>query len=192
MHTLNASAALSFHRLIAGCIVLLAGLSLPGCQPAVSDADLVPVSVLEARNLWNQAQTTPKAALFLDPRSERAFEAEHIPGARNVEIASAAERARIAETASNRPFWERARLGQADATLADFDALVVYADNAGSASSKVLAKLLLRQRFRNVYLLEGGLLDWKNRGGPTAGNNARAGSAGGSPVTSAPEAPTKN
>jgi rhodanese-related sulfurtransferase len=154
------------HAVLASLALVL---SLGGCQPAVSDSDLVPMSVLEAKNLWNQAQTNPKATLFLDPRASEAFAAEHIPGARNIEIADAAQRARVAEAAYSRPFWERARLARIDATLADYDALVVYADNAGSASARVLSKLLIRQRFRNVYLFEGGLLEWKQRGGETQG-----------------------
>jgi 3-mercaptopyruvate sulfurtransferase SseA len=141
---------------------------MSACQPAVSDSDLVPISVLEAKNLWNQAQANPKASLFLDPRSEQAFASGHIPGARNVEIADAAQRARAAETALSRPFWERARYAKLDAALGDYDALVVYGENAGSASAKVLSKLLIRQRYRNVYLFEGGLLEWTERGGELA------------------------
>lgn len=156
----------------AGFILFAFCASLVGCQPAVSDSDLVPVTVLEARNLWNQSQTTPTAAIFLDPRSPEAFAAKRIAGARNIEIASAAKRARLAEASYSRPFWERASLARSDATLADYDSLVVYADNAGSASARVLAKLLIRQRFRNVYLLEGGLLDWQARGGPTEGTSS--------------------
>lgn len=166
-----AAALLLFGAMLGCCAVA-------GCQPAVSDADLVPVSVLEARNLWNQAQNAPKAALFLDPRSKEAFAAEHIPGARNVEIAAAAQRARMAETALSRPFWERARLAEGDASLKEYESLVVYADNAGSASARVLAKLLLRQRYRNVYLLEGGLLDWKERGGPVEGSGEQGARSG--------------
>ncbi len=88
------------------------------------------------------------AAIFVDAREPRLFEAEHIEGA--VNVPSAGE-----------------DLGEVAYMIPADPVLICYATEAAEREAGVTADRLLEIGFKRVYVLRGGLESWKALGLPT-------------------------
>ena len=121
-------------------------LTLASCSGNVSDRSIEPIS---------QAETTDRlrenagSTLLLDARDARSFDAGHLPGARLTRLSEI-------DLTAGRP-----RFGD------DWDMIVVYGQDPGSAKAPALVKRLLQQGHKNVALLEGGFAAWVSAGLPT-------------------------
>lgn len=95
---------------------------------------------------WIEVSPEPKPVL-IDVRSQPAFEFSHLPGAMNMAV-------------SETP----AKFGMAAGSNESF---VIY-DQVGKDSFAV-AHSLLQRGYARIYVLEGGIFEWANRGGTMAG-----------------------
>lgn len=135
-----------FVALIGLCLVLLAPL---GCSQSPTDKDIVRIETTEFRELLKRGETSPKRLLVLDARSARAFQAEHIPGATNMQLYEV-----------NMELGTKARLKA-------YKEMVVYGDDAGSPPGQGLTKRLMGAGYDEVRFYAGGLKEWKASGFPT-------------------------
>lgn len=128
-------------------VALLAGLvNLTGCQPDVSDTDIEIISLNEFRSLTEGKNASQ--VMIVDPRSERDFEAGHIPGAQNYGLNS-----------------ERAKAGTGlNPVFSGYKHLVVYGDDPGSGPGKAMSKRLMMLKAKNVKFFAGGLIEWRRAG----------------------------
>lgn len=69
--------------ILAAAAIALVGM-LGGCQRAISDKDIQPISLAEVRALTQSDR--PDVVLLIDPRSPAAFARGHLPGARNLSL----------------------------------------------------------------------------------------------------------
>ena len=121
---------------------------MSGCDTNITDADLKYVSTTQLRQLIEEAQAKPKAALVLDARETELYKAGHLPGAANLR----AERGR-----------ER-KFPKFDA----YSTIVVYAENPGSGSARTLAKRLMALGYSDVKVYAGGMAEWRSSALPTS------------------------
>jgi rhodanese-related sulfurtransferase len=139
------------------CLLLpaLIGLALAtGCSNKVDDRD---VQFVDTTSSAMEVMTKPRGALglkgppksvWLDPRTEAAFAAGHIPDAVNL------------------PF---ARLEAEHAiVLKDVELIVVYDAAFDDTLPKAVAKRLLTLGYKDVYVLRGGLRAWERDGNRVA------------------------
>ena len=90
-----------------------------GCPKEVRDTDIKVVSVGQVKALWDRQQRGDQTAVYIiDPRPAKAFNAEHIPGARNITLP------KIDPKADRDPVIQR------------FENIVVYGDDPGSATAR--------------------------------------------------------
>lgn len=150
------------------CAALMANV---GCSQSPTDKDIVRIEMTELRDLAKRAETSPKRLLILDARSARAFQAEHIAGATNMQLYEV-----------NMELGTKARLKA-------YKEMVVYGDDAGSPPGKGLTKRLMGAGYDDVRFYAGGLKEWKASGFPTktgspSGNpeESRSGSPPGDPA----------
>lgn len=142
-------------RAVCAAFCLTASLAGIGCGPAVTDADIVAISMTQFRQLADTS--APGAVAILDARSPREFAVSHIPGARNVR----AER--------YRPESPR------DRSLDGTDVIVVYGRDKASQPARALAKRLLALGYEDVRFYAGGMSEWLIAELPTAGTGATPG-----------------
>jgi rhodanese-related sulfurtransferase len=81
--------------------------------------------------------------VWVDPRTEAAFQLEHIPGAVNIPLGT---------------------LREDDPRLDGFNVFIVYASDYGDALATAMTKRLLASGYDDVRLLRGGLRAWKEAG----------------------------
>lgn len=138
-------------RLLPSLLLALgvAGAFLTGCTPKFSqeDVDRSGISLAEVRALV-ESEKTDNVALF-DARGPSAFEAGHIPGAREVSL--------------NRFSGKH---GETDPAIEKYDTIVVYADNPGSGSKDALALRMMSTGYDNVRTFIEGFDAWKRAGLP--------------------------
>lgn len=153
---------------------------LGGCETTTRDTDIKIVSIGEAKALWDRTQAKqPEAALFLDPRPAKYFDAAHIPGARSVQLPQ------IDPKAERDPRLER------------YSTLIVYGDDPASPVAKGLTKRLMAVGYKGVRWFAGGMKDWNDRRYPvepprkeSPETPAAAGSPGEAPPGGTPPPPT--
>ncbi len=105
-------------------------------------ADIREISVMDA---WMLARTNP--VIWADARSDRAFAAQHIPGAINVTEAD----------------WERSLAGLVDVWRPGRP-VVVYCGSGSCETSRSVAVRLRRElKLTDVYVLKGGWEEWQRR-----------------------------
>lgn len=127
-----------------------------GCSQSPTDKDIQPITTPEFRELVQKAQTNPKALLLLDARSPRAFQAEHLPGATNMQL-----------------YEVNLELG-VKARLKAYKTMVVYGDDAGSPPGRGLTKRLMGAGYDDVRFYVGGMKEWKAAGFPVETGDAPA------------------
>lgn len=135
-----------------------------GCSTDTSDRDLEFIDAARAIELHARDQGRAQATtLFVDPRPVAQFQSQRIPGAVHLPIGQATGAAQrlapIDGPAANQP-----------RALSEFSNVVVYGTDPASASAPGLAKRLMGLGLRDVAVLRGGLLSWRTRGGPIAGD----------------------
>ncbi|MCC6679021.1 MAG: rhodanese-like domain-containing protein [Phycisphaerales bacterium] len=136
-------------RGIRTAFLLLAALALPGCDPNITDKDIIYLPFSKIQELHAKSQgSSPKAALFVDPRAPQDFEAGHIRGARNLSLRQV------------NPKRDR------DPELEEYDILIVYGDNPGSAPAKAMVKRLLLLGYDDVKWFPGGMEEWRDNNLP--------------------------
>jgi rhodanese-related sulfurtransferase len=127
-------------------VVVLSGV---GCERTTRDTDIKLFSVGEVKSLWDKRQSGQEHALLLvDPRTPKAFNAGHIPGARNLTLPRINVKA------------------ERDPTIEKFDNIVVYGDDPGDPTARGMTKRLMEAGYSHVRLFAGGLLDWIGRSYP--------------------------
>lgn len=134
-------------RLILGFSLVACVLLTGGCEPAVSDRDVVLISLPEVRELLaRQDAGDDRAVLLIDPRAPKYFDAGHLPGAINLRLHQAREDA------------------PRDPALAGRSRLVVYGRNPGSAVAKAMFKRMLAIGYSGLRFYPGGVEEWVERG----------------------------
>jgi len=119
---------------------------LAACQTNVTDKDIRPARIEDVRTLVQQAQTSPSVLLLIDPRPTDAFDAGHLPGARNLQL----------------PRFDEKR-GK-DPALEAFRNIVVYGENPASPPAKSVTKRLIALGYKGVRMFMGGLDEWTKAG----------------------------
>jgi len=142
--------------LAAAPLTLLSAGAITACSTKVSDESL---RWLAAGDAQRRMARNPNAILILDSRSRDEFEAGHIPGARQMDLADVDPE-------------------EPDPSLKRYATIVVYGQDPGSVSAKTLAKKLLSAGLKGTQLLEGGFAAWKEQGLPVE-VGAAAGNGGG-------------
>ena len=130
--------------------VCLGILGLTGCSGNVSDKDIEYVEVGHVRALLADAQKKENAVLVIDPRTPSAYEQAHLPGAINLQSADLDN-----------------RFGK-DPAIDRYNRIIVYGDQPNSAAAKALAKEMMRQKYKQVRVYNGGLAEWRDLGYPVA------------------------
>lgn len=102
------------------------------------------INTTEAKQLWDKG-----AHLFLDARSEKDFEAGHIPGAFSLPQANMPE-----------------HMASLQGMLTPQQPLVAYCSGFDCDESLLLAIELKRMGFTNVVLYAGGMQKWREAGHP--------------------------
>lgn len=159
--------------------IALAGLcagsgAVGGCDRKTRDTDIRIISLAEMKNLMDRGAAGRGGEIVLvDPRPVRAYEAGHIPGARNIQLPQINPR------------------GSGDPSLAQFRNIVVYGEDPGSAVARGMTKRLIAVGHRGVRLYAGGMREWRGRGFEVAtvgGDEGGAEGAGETNVTPDPHA----
>ena len=123
--------------------------SLVGCNAEdITEKDFKPITLAEVRSL-----TTGKEAsktLLVDTRLPSKFDAGHIPGSRNLQLADA-----------------KARTGEVlNPELDRYKTLIVYGEDPGSPSAKAMTMRLMVLQHSGVRIFEGGIAEWLRAGLP--------------------------
>ena len=119
-----------------------------GCKNiSENDVDEVRIDPLTL-NEW--LSESPDAYLILDARSQSDFQSEHIPGAEHI------------ATPSVDP-------NNIDPRFEQYKAVVVYGQNPAFGRANVLTKRFLEAGV-DVFMLDGGLMQWKLQGLPITRN----------------------
>lgn len=151
-------------RRLAAAAVLALGL-LAGCDPNITDKDIIYLPFSRIQELHAKSQgSSPRAALFIDPRAPQDYAAGHIRGARNLLL--------------QRVNPKRDR----DPELEKYGVLIVYGDNPGSAPAKAMVKRLMLLGYDDVKWFPGGLEEWRESGLPVDSSPAPDAAAGISPT----------
>lgn len=137
-------------HIIARCLLAIGvcAAGLAGCDSnKVSDRDIEFLEVDDAHSVsagragvLGMGERKP---IWIDPRTEAAYQAEHIPGAVNIPLGS---------------------LREDDPRLKGFNIFIVYASDYGDPLASAMTKRLLAAGFDDVRLLRGGLRAWKEAG----------------------------
>ena len=122
----------------------------PKQAAAAPKAELLPmpIGLLQVKEMHDA-----KAVVLVDARSAGSFANEHIAGAVSLPLEEARKRA-------GRPLLEKV---SPDAVIA------VYCSGFSCHDSVDLGKLLIEGGYRNVYVFEGGLPEWRDAGFPVSG-----------------------
>lgn len=150
-------------RLAAASGTLLCAL-LAGCDITTNDNSLVwlkPEEAVAKLNAPPGVFQKPTKGVWVDPRSRKSFEEDHIEGAINL------------------PFPEMNEA--AGAFLAGYDLFIVYGTGYTDTMAVAGSKRLLELGFTEVYTLDGGLQAWTNAGYDTVKSKAKP-PAGGTPA----------
>jgi len=131
--------------------------SLGGCNRNVDDSDIKSISITEIRSALDNKKSD--SILFIDSRPPRAYAAEHIPDAINMQITA---------VDINTQYMKR------DSRLERYGVLVVYGDDPGTPSAKALTKRLIFVGYDDVRMYFDGLGGWKRAGWPTEGTGPAA------------------
>lgn len=124
--------------------LILAAVALPGCDPNITDKDIIYLPFSRIQELHAKSQgSSPRSALFIDPRAKQDYDAGHIRGAINLSLRQV------------NPKRDR------DPELEKYDVLIVYGDNPGSAPAKAMVKRLLLLDYDDVKWFPGGLEEWR-------------------------------
>jgi rhodanese-related sulfurtransferase len=128
----------------------------PGCTRVITDNDIKAVTLTEVRAYTGGKDK--KSVLVVDPRPADDFRAAHIPGAKNLDLASVQAR------------------GSTDLNpeLAAFETIIVYGDDPGSPAAKAMVKRLLEKGHDDVYFYSGGLGEWARSGLRVDGEKPKA------------------
>lgn len=116
---------------------------LAGCGQSITDDSVINV---QARDIAGWVNDDSPAQLFMDVRDASAFEAGHIPGARNIML-------------------QQVSVTEKDPALEKYSVIVVYGETSGSARAIAMTKRLLSLGHKKVYLLENGYAGWLAQGG---------------------------
>ncbi len=117
-------------------------------QNRIADDKIKNITVAELSQLYARGGTEPELLVLIDPRSEKAFKASHIPGAKHLTLPQ------VPPNASRDPAIER------------HSNIVVYGDNPATPTALAMTKRLLAAKYENVRFYAGGLSEWKLRGFP--------------------------
>lgn len=129
---------------------LLALVLVCGCDAnKVSDKDVQFVEVADAYSVGAGRSGVlgmgERRPIWIDPRTEAAFQQEHVPGALSIPLGS---------------------LREDDPRLEGFNVFIVYASDYGDPLATAMTKRLLASGYGDVRLLRGGLRAWKEAGNP--------------------------
>jgi rhodanese-related sulfurtransferase len=124
-------------------LVAMGGALLGGCERKTRDTDIQIISLSEMKTLMDRREGQ---IVLVDPRPVAAYEAGHIPGARNIQLPQVPPQ------------------GGADPSLAAYRHIVVYGEDPGSAVARGMTKRLLAVGHRGVRLYAGGMREWRGRG----------------------------
>jgi rhodanese-related sulfurtransferase len=120
---------------------------VPGCERKTRDTDIKLISLAEMKSLMDRDPQGQRGQIVLvDPRPVAAYEAGHIPGARNIQLPQ------IDPKGSGDPSLNRSRN------------IVVYGEDPGSAVARGMTKRLMAVGHRGVRLYAGGVREWRGRG----------------------------
>jgi len=125
-------------------IALTAAVCLPllaGCSTQITDDDIRTVGIGEVQSLADRSADEPGVLLLIDPRAPSAYAAGHIPGAQNISL--------VAIDPDRR-----------DPALEDYDTIVVYGDDPGSAPARAMVKKMMAAGYERVRFFAGGLREW--------------------------------
>lgn len=120
----------------------VAGASIKIHPATYSTGDISSISIHEAYLLLEK-----ELAVFLDVSSQEDYQAGHIPGAKNISVVE---------------------LNQGSNSLYPTTWIILYSTEPGSGTVSQAGKLLIQNGFSRVYILEGGLAEWKNQGYPVS------------------------
>lgn len=120
-------------------------------RPTPSVSNTVNNGYPQPANGMQVQQLLDQGALAVDARSPEAFAAGHLPGARSLPLTDAV-----------------VLLGSFRNEVATDRPLVVYCSGYGCPDSFDLGLLLLAAGYREVYVYEGGLPEWRDAGRPVA------------------------
>ncbi len=126
-------------------------MALGGCQGKTSDDS---IGYLRSGELSRWIERSPQKYLIIDTRGPEAFAAGHIPGARQMSLP---------DVDQDRP----------DPSLSNYSAIIVYGEDPSSGVARAMSKRLIQARISNVYLLEGGMVGWRNAGGAVSKSPSR-------------------
>lgn len=117
-------------------------------QPAeAAEAVPMPVGLAQAKDLHDSGQ-----AVLVDARSADSFAKEHITGAVSLPLAVAGGK--------NPPLPEN---------VTPDTIIIAYCNGFSCHDSMELGKILIKAGYRQVFVFEGGLPEWRDAGYPTAG-----------------------
>lgn len=114
-----------------------------GCSPKISDSSLDLVGYTAVTETIDRERDL----IIIDARTESEYLAGHIPGALHLPLSKLDER-------------------NAKQRFDDYDTIIVYGENPGSALAKAMAKRLLLLGVDDVVYFEDGFAEYKRRGGP--------------------------
>jgi 3-mercaptopyruvate sulfurtransferase SseA len=135
--------------LAAAVAVLTGGGMFGGCERKTRDTDIKIISLSEMKLLLDRDATRGRGGgeiVLVDPRPTKAYQAGHIPGARNIQLPQINPK------------------GSGDPSLARHKHIVVYGDDPGSAVARGMTKRLMAVGHRGVRLYAGGMREWRSRG----------------------------
>lgn len=121
--------------------------SLGGCNDHITDNDITDLPLAQIRKLTESGK--PNQVVLIDARSPREFAQGHLPDARNMTLDQFT-----------------GRRGDLDPALERFEYQVVYGNDPGSAVAKGVAKRMMIQGYKDVYMFMGGLSEWRRAGLP--------------------------
>jgi len=133
--------------------LVLVGLGLGGCRGSVSDKKIDFIDLNRAMELHDEWQQDQQKVLFIDVRNAERFADGRIQGARNIRVNEIDLRY------------------EADPELLEYDHLIVYGENPGSASARAMAKRMIEGGYNTILktrvrLFLGGWVVWESSGLP--------------------------
>lgn len=133
---------------------------LSGCEAATSEVDVQKalISLTEVRRLVEQSEKKPNERLLLlvDPRGKGDYEQGHLPGSRNIPLATIPFDRRIVEDVGiRRPL---------DPAFKSHEHVVVYGVNPASPAARAMTKRLLSLGVSNTKFFAGGIEEWTAAG----------------------------
>lgn len=129
--------------LLALVICAASGL-LGGCHDTINDGDIQFATLTQTRSLL---QDKPGVARAIDVRTAKDFDAAHIPGAMNLDLANVSE-----------------NKDSIDPALARYKSVIVYGQDPGSGTARAMAKRLMRAGHNGVLMFSGGMAEWTGAG----------------------------